>query len=108
MMIGNHSPNDIAKVISKRPGMYLRGSAYDHAIGLLAGSASLAALRSIPGDEAASTISGFSAADDSGLITRIAEVQRKPKTRDCEAIRALESLLTEAPEEAFCSNSRLG
>ena len=108
MMIGNHSPEDLARVIAKRPGMYLGGTSYDHATGFLTGLASLASLSSAPVGEEAESDRGLSAENGSSLLTRTAELEREPNTKDREAIRALEPLLAEALEEVFSSNALRG
>ncbi|MGH3731322.1 MAG: hypothetical protein ACRDTU_21630 [Micromonosporaceae bacterium] len=92
------SPEILARLIAKRPGMYLGKATYEHAIGLLTGLASIASSLSSP----ASTGVGpdeFSARSDSDLLERISAVERDPGVDDREAILALEPLLAEALAE---------
>lgn len=89
------SLDDLARLVTKRPGMYLGEASYERAVGLLTGLGSIdAALNppasaSLPSDE-------FSADSGSDLLGRIAALRRDPHIDEREAILALEPLLAEA------------
>ena len=86
------SPDDMARLIAKRPGMHLGGASYERAIGFLHGLASIVAMRraSTSADAAPDE---FSADSGSELLGRIASLRRDPDLDDHEAIRRLEPLI---------------
>ncbi|OYO17534.1 hypothetical protein [Enemella evansiae] len=87
-------PEDLARAIAKRPGMYLGGASYERAIGFLTGVASIA---SAPSSSASTGVAPeeFSAGSTSDLLVRIAALRRDPDINEREAILALEPLLAE-------------
>ncbi|PFG69069.1 hypothetical protein B0O41_3920 [Propionibacteriaceae bacterium ES.041] len=84
-------PEDLARVIAKRPGMYLGGASYERAIGFLTGVASI-----VSAPSSSASTDGFSAGSSTDLLERITAVQPDPGVDEREAIQALEPLLVEA------------
>ena len=84
-------PEDLARVIAKRPGMYLGGASYERAVGFLTGVASI-----VSAPSSSASTDGFSAGTSSDLLERITAVEPDPGVDDREAILALQPLLAEA------------
>lgn len=92
------STDDLARLIAKRPGMYIGEASYERAVGLLTGLASIASTLN-PSAPAPVAPDEFSVGNGSDLLRRIAALRRDPDIDEREAILALEPLLAEALAE---------
>lgn len=91
------SPDDQARVIAKRPGMYLGEASYERAIGFLHGLAYLASQRrSAPSEDGMAHDGEFMQDSATELLGRVSAVRRDPGLDERDAILALEPLLAEA------------
>ncbi|SER71504.1 hypothetical protein SAMN05443377_10731 [Propionibacterium cyclohexanicum] len=88
------SAEDLARVIAKRPGMYLGGASYERAVGFLTGVASIV---STPSSSASPDVAPdeFSAGRSSDLLVRLSALEHGAGVDDHEAILTLEPLLAE-------------
>lgn len=89
------SPDDLARLIAKRPGMYMGEASYERAIGLLTGLASIASTL----NPSAHAPDEFGVGNSSDLLERVAALRRDPDVDEREAILALEPLLAKALAE---------
>lgn len=93
------SPDDLARVITKRPGMYLGDASFERAIGLVNGLASIVSMyRSRASTDQPVGNNEFRAGNSSDLLERVLAVRPDPDLDERDAILALEPLLAEALE----------